>query len=48
MYAEKIHVSRYLFICANNPALEGQDHLRNIFVPMQNTSMSLGFAHMRK
>ena len=42
MYAEYIYVSRYLLICANNPALEGQDHLRNICVCMQNTSMSLG------
>ena len=42
MYAEYIHVSRYLLICANNPTLEGQDHFRNICVCMQNTSMSLG------
>ena len=42
MYAEYIHVSRYLLICANNPALEGQNHFRNIYLRTQNTSMSLG------
>ena len=42
MYAEYIHVSRYLLICVNNPALEGQNHFRNICVRMQNTYMYLG------
>ena len=41
-YAEYIGASRYLLIYANNPALDNQNHFKNICVRTQNTSMSQG------
>ena len=35
-------ISMYLLICANNPALEGQNPFRNSCVHMQITSITLG------